>query len=131
MTDNEDYPKKNYPISLERLDERITWVCKNINDKFANVEKATIVAKREVDRKHAEMNEVREQLQMQAMTFVSKEIYVKDIDYLKEKVEAIGDKILQLERLKGNIEGRMITFGVGGLALLVIIQLIFNWIVKK
>ena len=130
MSEGNDYPKQNNPISLERLDERITWVCKNFNDKLEANKTALVIAKESVDRKHLEMNEVREQLQRQAQTFLARDVYERDYNYIKEKLESISEKILTLERLKGNIEGRMITFGFGGLALLVLIQLAFNWLVK-
>jgi hypothetical protein len=67
---------------------------KELNDnKFKNLDEARIIAANLIDKRLESMNEIRRQLDTQALTFLSKDVYEARHDLLQKQLDNLEKKI--------------------------------------
>lgn len=88
---------------------------------FALIEKALMHAEKEMERRLEGMNELRAQILSERGQYVTREI-------LEEKLSVLGERLIRIEQLKSNLEGRLWMLGAVIVALTVVLNLVFAYL---
>jgi hypothetical protein len=93
---------------------------------FHEVEKEAIVlARKDIDRRLAEMNQFRDQIERERGEFVRREMYDEQHNSLRNDVDS---RLKVLESSKSNLEGRMWAMGAGITTLAVGLNLLLHYL---
>lgn len=90
--------------------------------------KATEIAKKEVDRRLEEMNQIREQINKERGIYVLRQVYDEQHNTLRDLIDA---RLKVLETNKSNMEGRLWTMGAALSAVVVVVNLAIYYLTRK